>query len=86
VLLFAANIPFNIYVIQPLRGSNPTSYVAFILIMLACGISAGILGLFSMIKYHERSWFIWISTATGIFALLIFLNEVLQGMQYLLRR
>ncbi len=85
-LLFAVNIPFNIYVIQPLHASNQVSYITFILIMLACGILAGILGLIATIRHHERSWSVWASTAIGLFALLIFLNESIQGLQYLLQR
>lgn len=86
MLMFAANIPFNIYVMQPIHGPNPPAYVAFILVMLVCGIIAGSLGLAAVLKYRERSLLVWLSTITGIFALLIFLNESLQGLQYLLRR
>ena len=85
VLMFAANIPFNIYVIQPMREPKPPAYLVFILIMLDCGIIAGILGLVATLKLGKRSLFVWLSTITGILALLIFLNELLQGLQYWLQ-
>ncbi len=39
--------------------------------MLSCGLAAGVVGLAAMMRQHERSWLVWLSLLTGIFAALI---------------
>jgi hypothetical protein len=83
-LMFIANIPFNIYVIQPRVSPHPVYYVILILFMLLCGTAGALLGLIAITRYHDRSPFVWISTLIGIFAVCILLNELVQGAQYML--
>lgn len=86
VVTFAINILVNIYVIDPNSGQLQFFYIAFVLVMLACGLAGGVYGLIAVTKQHERSLFVWISILCGLFVLLIVSNELLQGIQYLLNK
>ena len=45
--------------------------------MLACGLSAGIVGLTAVIRCRERSWLIWLTLLPGILVLTLVLGEFL---------
>jgi len=47
------------------------------ILMLSCGLAAGILGLIATIKGHERSWLVWLAILPGLFVLLFVLGEFL---------
>jgi hypothetical protein len=86
VLLFALNIVINLYIIRPSYGQQPQTaiYMAFVLFFLACGLAGGIIGLIAVIQKRERSILVWISIVLGLLTLLIILNELQQGIQYML--
>jgi hypothetical protein len=45
--------------------------------MLVCGLAAGAVGLFSMIKGHERSILVWFPVIFGLFVLFLLVGELL---------
>lgn len=47
------------------------------ILMLLCGLAAGILGLLALIRKHERSWLVWLSILPGAFVLFLLLGEFL---------
>jgi len=47
------------------------------ILMLLCGLSAGIMGLFAVIRKHERSWLVWLTILPGAFVLFLVLGEFL---------
>jgi hypothetical protein len=46
-------------------------------IMLLCGLEAGIFGVIAVTQKHERSWMVWLAILPGAFVLLLMLREVL---------
>jgi hypothetical protein len=63
------------------RGSILPFYA---ITMLLCGLAGGVVGLVTVIRQHERSYLIWLAILTGLFVLLLVLNELWQGVQFLL--
>jgi hypothetical protein len=57
-----------------LRLSLPPIYG---LIMLLCGLAAGVVALIAVVKHHERSWLVWIALLPGVFTLFLLLGEFL---------
>ena len=57
-----------------LRLSLPPIYG---IIMLLCGLAAGVVALIAIIKQHERSWLVWIALLAGAFVLFLLLGEFL---------
>ncbi len=56
----------------------PRTFLIFYgIFMMLCGFSAGVLGLFALIKNHERSWFVWLAVLPGAFVLFFLLGELL---------
>jgi hypothetical protein len=51
--------------------------------MLLCGLAGGVVGLIATIRQHERSSLVWLAILTGLFTLLIILNEFLQLVKFL---
>jgi hypothetical protein len=47
------------------------------LLTMMCGVVAGILALDALIADHERSWLLWLMLLPGLFAILLFLAQVL---------
>ena len=41
------------------------------------GFTAGVLGLFAMVRQGERSWFAWLAILSGLFVVLYMLGEIL---------
>jgi len=63
------------------RGSILPFYA---ITMLLCGLAGGVVGLVTVIRQHERSSLVWLAILTGLFVLLLVLNELWQGVQLLL--
>jgi hypothetical protein len=79
-VLFFILMMFNGLVLM--RMPENAALNAFVLpfygiIMLACGIAAGVVGLLAMIKGHERSILVWFPVIFGLFVLLLLLGEFL---------
>jgi hypothetical protein len=47
------------------------------LLMLLCGLAAGILGLIAVIRKNERSWLVWLTLLPGLLVLFLLLGEIL---------
>lgn len=86
VLMFLLNVLVNVYMIQPFAVQQPllALYILFVVSMLVCGLAGGIVGLRAVSKQHERSSLVWLSILCGLFVLLLVLNELVQGIQYML--
>lgn len=63
------------------RGSILPFYA---ITMLLCGLAGGVMGLVTVIRQHERSSLVWLAIFTGLFVLLLVLNELWQGVEILL--
>lgn len=85
VLLFISNVFVNVYIIRPDDSQMlMPPYVALVIVMLLCGLAAGVVGLLAVIRQREHSSLVWVSILLGLFVLLIVLNELNQGLQYML--
>jgi hypothetical protein len=47
------------------------------ILMLLCGLAAGIVGLIALIRKQERSWLVWLSLLPGVSVLFLLLGEFL---------
>ncbi len=47
------------------------------ILMLLCGLSAGITGLAALVRKHERSWMVWITVLPLVFVIFLLLGEFL---------
>jgi hypothetical protein len=47
------------------------------ILMLLCGLVAGIVGGPAVIRQHERSWLVWLTLLPGLLVLLLLLGEFL---------
>ena len=83
VVMFALNIFINLYLVRPADDPGYLGfYWAFVIFMLVCGLSGGVLALLAVTKQQEHSSLVWLSVLFGLFVLLLVLNEILQGIQY----
>jgi hypothetical protein len=65
-----------------MRASEPAWWRQYLLpfygiFMMLCGLSAGVVGLFALIRMHERSWLVWLTIIQGAFVLIFILGEFL---------
>ncbi len=47
------------------------------ILMLACGLAAGMSGLAAIIRRGERSWVVWLTILPGVFVLFLLVGEFL---------
>lgn len=47
------------------------------ILMLLCGLAAGITGLIAIIRRRERSWLVWLAVLPGLFVIFLLLGEFL---------
>ena len=47
------------------------------ILMMLCGLGAGILGLIAVTRQHERAWLVWLAMLPGLFVLFFVLGEFL---------
>jgi hypothetical protein len=82
ILLFAINIAvFSLVTDETIwRQTVLPFYGPF---MLLCGLAGGVVGLIATTRKHERSSLVWLAILTGLFVLLLVLNELIQLVQYL---
>ena len=57
-----------------LRFSLPPT---FAVLMLLCGLGAGLLGLTAVIRNRERSWMVWLTLLPGALVLFLLMGELL---------
>jgi hypothetical protein len=82
-------VMFTVNVVVFIIVSDETFWRQFILpfyalIMLICGLAGGVFGLIAVIRQKERALLVWLSILVGLFVLLIFLGELMQGLMYFL--
>jgi hypothetical protein len=58
-------------------SSGPPVLPNFGMLILLCGLAAGVAGLTAIIWKHERSWLVWLSILPGVLALLSILSDIL---------
>lgn len=47
------------------------------ILMLLCGLAAGVTGVIALVKKHERSWMVWLAILPGAWVLFMLLGEFL---------
>src|SRR5215203_3342126 len=47
------------------------------IVLLFCGLCSGLLGLFAVLRRHERSALVWLAMLPGLFALAFLIGELL---------
>lgn len=83
VVLFVLNIFVNLYLVRPADEPGLLGfYWTFVILMLLCGITGGVLGIMAVTKQHERSSLVWLAILLGLFVVLLVFNEMLQGIRY----
>ena len=82
VVLFAVNIAvFSLVTDETIWRQTVLPFYGPI--MLLCGLAGGVVGLIATTRKHERSSLVWLAILTGLFVLLLILNELIQLVQYL---
>jgi hypothetical protein len=86
LLMFIATIMINLFVIEPNGGQQPLTavYVGFVILMLICGLVGGVFAVITVVKQKQRAPILWISVLFGLLVLLLVLNELTQGIRYIL--
>jgi hypothetical protein len=64
------------FVVMFILAANNIVPLSGLLLML-CGLVAGILDLRAVISNHERSWLVWLMLPLGLFAFFFAVGEVL---------
>ncbi len=49
----------------------------YALLMIGCGLAAGVVGLIAVLRQRERSWAVWLAILPGLFMLTLLLGEFL---------
>ncbi len=65
LMQLADNAPWRSAVVPP-----------YAIVMLACGLGAGIVGLMAILRQHERSWIAWLGVCFGLTSLLLIIGKV----------
>jgi hypothetical protein len=47
------------------------------ILMLLCGLVAGVVGLIALLKKQERSWMVWLAILSGAYVLFLLVGEFL---------
>ena len=76
VALFIINVAVINSTLETLWRQTLLPY--YVIFMLFCGLTAGIVGLIAVIRQQERSWLVWLAILTGLFVIVIVLGEFLQ--------
>ncbi len=76
VVLFVLNSVLFVsgFVRMPLQETIGPFYA---LLMVGCGLAAGIVGLIAVVRRGERSWAVWLAILPGLFMLTLLLGEFL---------
>ena len=70
----------NSFVFMPFSGDAPWRQIIlpfYGILMLLCGLSAGIMGLLAVVRQHERSGLVWLTMLPGLLVLFLVLGEFL---------
>jgi hypothetical protein len=82
---FVVMFAINTFVFMPISGVKDPTVVMFRTTvlpfygvgMMLCGAIAGVVGLMSIIKDHERSWVVWLTIVPMAFVIFFVLGEFL---------
>jgi hypothetical protein len=80
MLAFVLLFLINSFVFMPpsTNALFPRTFLIFFgILMILCGLAAGVLGLVALIRNHEHSWFVWLAVLPGAFVLFLLLGELL---------
>ena len=78
--IFAALFSINSMVFMPGQVFVPWREVLlpfYGILMMACGLAAGIVSLIAVIRHHERSWIVLLPILFGLMMLFLLLGEFL---------
>ena len=78
--VFVGMFFINSFVFMPFSGDAPWRHAIlpfYGILMLLCGLCAGIVGLVAVVRQHERSWLVWLTMLPGLFVLFLVLGEFL---------
>ena len=79
-VVFAVMFMIDTMVFMRLPGDAPgrqTWLPYYGVVMMLCGLAAGVVGVIAVIRKHERSWLIWLTILDGAFVLFFILGELL---------
>jgi hypothetical protein len=77
---FVGMFSVNSFVFMPLSSNAPWRHAIlpfYGILMLLCGLAAGILGLLAVVGQHERSGLVWFTMLPGLLVLLFVVGEFL---------
>jgi 4-amino-4-deoxy-L-arabinose transferase-like glycosyltransferase len=78
--VFLVMFLINSFVFMPSSSDAPWRHIVlpfYGILMILCGLAAGIVGLIALIRQHERSWLVWLTILPGAFVLFLLLGEFL---------
>ena len=70
----------NSFVFMPSSSDAPWRHVIlpfYGILMMLCGLAAGVAALVAIVRAHERSWVVWLPLLPGLFVLFFVLGEFL---------
>ena len=70
----------NSFVFMPGTGNASWRHVVppfYGILMLMCGLGAGVTGTIAVIRAPERSWLVWLTILPGLLVLFLVLGELL---------
>src|SRR5574341_620933 len=79
-MAFVVMFLINSFVFMPLSSEAPWRQIIlpfYGILMILCGLCAGIVGLVAVTRQHERSWIVWLTLLPGLFVLFLLLGEFL---------
>jgi hypothetical protein len=84
--MFITTILINLFVIAPNGAQQPLAalYVGFVVLMLVCGLLGGGFAVITVARQRQRVPMLWVSILFGLLVLLLVLNELTQGIRYIL--
>jgi hypothetical protein len=82
--IFVLMFVINSIVFIPVFGQGPspalwlrTLLASYGILLMLCGLSAGVVGLLAVIRQHERSWLVWLAILPLAFVVFFLLGEFL---------
>ena len=77
---FVVMFLINSFVFMPTSSDAPWRHIVlpfYGILMLLCGLAAGIIGLVALVRPRERSWLVWLTVMPGAWVLFMLVGEFL---------